>query len=611
MASLPSSIMNSPKQKNSSSIDAVLGDDDLITEILLHFLQKQSWKLSLRSKTRPYNLCFRTKTQMASSLQTPQFPKLDGPNYLTWRIQFLVFLKSHDMIGLVDGTNPAPTKTLSDGSVNPAFSIWSKKDNSVLSWLYASITEKLVSTVLNLETSKQVWDAFQTRFSSTSRSRVTFLKRQLQTISQGNRSCLSYIEEAKLVSDQLSAAGKPVEEQYLISYLLSGLKPQFMPFIIAFTFATRDKELSLDDFQTEMLNFETLMESSNSLATPEMNLAFSATHSKPAATKRNKGPDFTNPSRSSMTYSRSPAHMGPSANKPVVPYSGDNRSTCQICSKKGHMALDCYNRFNFSYQGRLPPSDLAAMAAEGNSSHTQQMWYADSGANAHITNNTTNLTTSQPYEGEETITVGNGSSLMIQNMGTTSFTSKDSNFTLFHCSILDSTSLADLGELSFFLGVQASRDSLGLHLRQTRFITDLLHSTNKVGAKPFNCPTVSDPKLSSTDAPRSRPANFTPWEQWLLMAATLLVFGFLGYVVYDAVMATASEILQRLLVISPLILIIAVHLLSAGSQFSIPIPGSEPGAIHRAGGSPWGVASVLLLLVFLISYQPSLHGLIF
>ncbi|KAB5520251.1 hypothetical protein DKX38_024570 [Salix brachista] len=135
-----------------------------------------------------------------------------------------------------------------NGSLNPAFSTWSKKDNSVLSWLYASITEKLVSTVLNLETSKQVWDALQARFSSTSRSRVAFLKRQLQTISQGNRNCLSYIEEAKLFSDQLSAAGKPVDEQDLISYLLSGLKPQFMPFITAFTFATRETELSLDDF---------------------------------------------------------------------------------------------------------------------------------------------------------------------------------------------------------------------------------------------------------------------------------------------------------------------------------------------------------------------------
>ncbi|KAF9678646.1 hypothetical protein SADUNF_Sadunf07G0056400 [Salix dunnii] len=185
---------------------------------------------------------------MASSLQNPQFPKLDGPDYLTWRIQFLVFLRSHDMVGLVDGTNHAPAKTLSDGSMDPVFSSKSKKDNNILNWLYASITEKLVSTILNLETSKQVWDALQSRFSSTSQSRVALLKRQLQTISQGNRNCLSYIEEAKLFSNQLSVAGKPVEEQDLISYLLSGLKPQFMPFITAFTFATRDKELSLDDF---------------------------------------------------------------------------------------------------------------------------------------------------------------------------------------------------------------------------------------------------------------------------------------------------------------------------------------------------------------------------
>ncbi|KAL6200745.1 hypothetical protein ACLB2K_030526 [Fragaria x ananassa] len=83
-----------------------------------------------------------------------------------------------------------------------------------------------------------------------------------------------------------------------------------------------------------------------------------------------------------------------------------------------------------------------------------------------------------------------------------------------------------------------------------------------------------------------------------------------GYVVYDAVMATVSELLQRLLVISPLLLVIVVHWLSTGSQVNIGIPGSEPGAIHRAGGSPWGVAFVLVLLFFLISYQPSFLGLL-
>lgn len=99
--------------------------------------------------------------------------------------------------------------------------------------------------------------------------------------------------------------------------------------------------------------------------------------------------------------------------------------------------------------------------------------------------------------------------------------------------------------------------------------------------------------------------------QWLLTGATILLGGILGYVVYDAVMATASELLQRLLVISPLLLVISVHWLSSGSRFSLPVPGSEPGAIHRAGGSAWGVAVVLLLLFFLISYQPSFNGLLF
>lgn len=131
------------------------------------------------------------------------------------------------------------------------------------------------------------------------------------------------------------------------------------------------------------------------------------------------------------------------------------------------------------------------------------------------------------------------------------------------------------------------------------------------------------PQNSFIPSPSTLPGKFMAWatrssivgfnlsDQWFLTAATIVVGGILGYVVYDAVMATASELLHRLLVISPLLLVITVHWLSAGSHLSLPLPGSEPGAIHRAGGSPWGVAFVLVLLLFLIAYQPSLNGLIF
>uniref|UniRef100_A0A7C8Z429 Uncharacterized protein n=1 Tax=Opuntia streptacantha TaxID=393608 RepID=A0A7C8Z429_OPUST len=79
-------------------------------------------------------------------------------------------------------------------------------------------------------------------------------------------------------------------------------------------------------------------------------------------------------------------------------------------------------------------------------------------------------------------------------------------------------------------------------------------------------------------------------ENWVLMIMLILLGGIFGYIIYDVVMSTASELLQRLLIISPLLIVIAVHWLSrmpASSSLSFLLPGSNPGDIHRAGGSPW------------------------
>lgn len=104
-------------------------------------------------------------------------------------------------------------------------------------------------------------------------------------------------------------------------------------------------------------------------------------------------------------------------------------------------------------------------------------------------------------------------------------------------------------------------------------------------------------------------------EQWLIMVGiTILACGFLAYVIYDAVVVTAADLLHRLLMVSPVLLVLAVHWLSTvppANRLNFPMPGSEPDAIHRAGTSPWGLAVLLLLLFLLISYQPSLHGLFF
>ena len=113
------------------------------------------------------------------------------------------------------------------------------------------------------------------------------------------------------------------------------------------------------------------------------------------------------------------------------------------------------------------------------------------------------------------------------------------------------------------------------------------------------------------DYETNNPWSFGSWDQWFIAIVAIVLSVILGYLVYDVVKSTAAEMFRSLLMISPLILIIVVHWLSTPHWFNIPMPGSEPGAIHRAGGSPWGLTVILALLVFLISYRPSFHGFLF
>ena len=70
------------------------------------------------------------------------------------------------------------------------------------------------------------------------------------------------------------------------------------------------------------------------------------------------------------------------------------------------------------------------MATEANNTFEQHTWYADSGANAHITANVADLTTLQPYDGMDIVQVGNGSGLMIQNTGSSSLHTSHHSFHL-------------------------------------------------------------------------------------------------------------------------------------------------------------------------------------
>jgi hypothetical protein len=80
-----------------------------------------------------------------------------------------------------------------------------------------------------------------------------------------------YLNLAKQWADQLSAVGKPIDDDDLISFVVSGLNPLFHTFVIIHSFATRDHDISFADFQAELLNHEILLENQHRpTITPEI-----------------------------------------------------------------------------------------------------------------------------------------------------------------------------------------------------------------------------------------------------------------------------------------------------------------------------------------------------
>ena len=91
---------------------------------------------------------------------------------------------------------------------------------------------------------------------------------------------------------------------------------------------------------------------------------------------------------------------------------------------------------DFTYQGRHPPSLLVAMVAQTNVSLDQEPWYANSKANNHITGDLENMSLLAPYNGSDDVAIGNGSTLKIAHIGSTTITTPFSCLKLnniFHC----------------------------------------------------------------------------------------------------------------------------------------------------------------------------------
>ncbi|KAA8528735.1 hypothetical protein F0562_036090 [Nyssa sinensis] len=371
--------------------------------------------------------------------------KLDRTNYPLWLAQIVPILKSKNLMGFVTGTNPCPPefKRNTDGTVttevDPRYDTWHQQDQMILSWINNSLYPTVLSTVARFTSSQATWSSLEKRYASQSKNRILQLRHDLLTVKGDELSISDFVDKINQIADNLALAGKPVDDDDLVNIILNNVGSAYE--VTVSSAQARDTSISYDDLVALLLNAEMRLKAQQ---TPSLEASPTAMYAPKATHSTNRGRNPVH-HRGSNMRGRGPSGFRRNQNW-SQPQSGSvsfgnsvpmpSRPPCQICNRSGHSALDCYQRMNHAYEGRIPTQKLTAMAVIASSNIPSTTWISDSGASNHITADLTNLAIHNEYQGKDHVAVGNGAGLTIAHTGSSKFTCGSSTFALkniLHC----------------------------------------------------------------------------------------------------------------------------------------------------------------------------------
>ncbi|CAL2255540.1 unnamed protein product [Prunus armeniaca] len=464
--------------------------------------------------------------------------------------------------------------------VTAAYKDWIRTDKALLSLLIATLSDEAIKYVIGTKIARDAWLSLSDRYASISRARINHLKTELQTAQKGGDSIERFLLRLKTVRDQLVQAGVKVSDDDFMIATLNGLPQEYdmiKTVLIARDTPISLKDFRAQLLAAEQIAEARLVPYSAMFVTPSsssyasvnaMGLSNSGMGLLPTPSSlpvaymgsydrsvlpsldRNFGsrpvlgnnggfshfndhqhhgignsqhggfsgfPNHSGSGRGRFQSRASPSSFSgnrfgsnSSQKSAVVPECqicskrghtaancyfrheasssrhGSQVIECQICGKKGHGALDCFHRSNYVYQGQAPPSNLSAMTAQ-TSYVPDQVWIADSGASHHMVSDISSLNHVAPCESTEQVIVGNGEGLKIKHIGTTAISCASTSLKLqsvFHVPQL-SANLLSVHQLCKDNNCVISFDASGFVIQDRVTKTILLKGRSNNGLYPI------------------------------------------------------------------------------------------------------------------------------
>lgn len=370
-------------------------------------------------------------TQPLLNINVSNITKLTSDNYITWNLQVHSLLDGYDLAGYIDGSTLPPDQIVTvnnNTTPNPAYTKWRCQDKLIYSGLLGTLTPSVQALVSKTKSAADLWKTVTDTYAKPSRGHVNQLRTRLQHFPKGDKTVDVYMQGLITRFDQLALLGKPLDHDEQVECILHGLPEEYKS--VVDQIEGREKSPSITEVHEKLLNKEAKLLAasiSSSQAVPV---------SANVATSRSRPFQGKNNTRHTQHWNQTGQSTNPSQKQ-------DNRGTrgyqgkCQLCGVFGHSAKRCSQlQQHTGSQPSLLPSPFRPWQPRANlaltAPHPATPWLLDSGATHHMTSDLNNLAMHQPYNGDDTVLIGDGSGLSITHTGSLSLPSSSRNLTLNH-----------------------------------------------------------------------------------------------------------------------------------------------------------------------------------
>ncbi|XP_034217476.1 uncharacterized protein LOC117629064 [Prunus dulcis] len=155
-------------------------------------------------------------------------------------------------MGYVGGSGPSPPTTQT-----ASHSFWIHQDQLFLHAILASVSPQVISLIASAKTSKEAWDKLLHLIASKAGARVLGLKERLTLMRHENKLVSQYLQDVKVISDELAIIDIPLFDDDLPFYSLNGVGSEFKE-IVAIV-SSHDSSTLFENLHDMLVEHETAL----------------------------------------------------------------------------------------------------------------------------------------------------------------------------------------------------------------------------------------------------------------------------------------------------------------------------------------------------------------